>query len=56
MMATDLKTKDDLRREIRLLARVQKEFAQLLKENAETNVTYSLIVERIEDIQKALED
>ena len=56
LMPTDLQKKDELRRELRLLTRVQAELERLLGDSAGENIALSLITERVIDIQKALED
>ena len=50
-MTSDLQKKDELRRELRLLVRILRAV-----ENSDTALASELLSERIEDIQKALED
>ena len=51
-MPTDLQKKDELRRELRLLILVREDLEKLSDEF----LSLRLVNERIEDIQKALED
>jgi len=52
VMPTDLQKKDELRRELRLLIIVREDLDNLSDEP----LSIRLVNERIEDIQKALED
>ena len=58
MMATDIKTKDDLRRELRLLEKISsKIFPKIpFEEDTVDALVIESTLERIEDIKKALED
>ena len=51
-MLTDLQKKDELRRELRLLIMVREDFEKVKGDF----LSLRLVNERIEDIQKALED
>ena len=53
MPNTDLQKKDELRRELRVLNIIHDEFKQTASEGS---IAFRLLVERIEDIKKALED
>ena len=52
-MPTDLQKKDELRRELRLLIIIKEELSVI---NNTSSLALRLVNERIEDIQKALED
>ncbi|MCL1989614.1 MAG: hypothetical protein FWG67_01865 [Defluviitaleaceae bacterium] len=54
-MPTDLQKKDELRRELRLLELIQDTFKDVL-DSEKARITHLLLNQRIEDIQKALED
>ena len=56
-MPTDLKTKDDLRRELRFLTFILEDLISNDYEKKEPEtLALRMLKERIEDIQKALED
>ena len=55
-MPTDLQKKDELRRELRMLVAVKEAFSQINALTDQQKFTLKLVIERIEDIQKALED
>ena len=57
-MSTDLQKKDELRRELRLLQLVAENFRVVggSENMKEQTFTRTLVLQRIEDIQKALED
>jgi len=55
-MPTDLQKKDELRRELRILEAVQASFEEINKLSSKQDFTKKIVFDRIEDIQKALED
>ena len=55
-MPTDLQKKDELRRELRLLQLVSSAFENIDELTQIQDFAFKSVRERIEDIQKALED
>jgi len=55
-MPTELQKKDELRRELRILEAVKESFAEITTMSHKQEFTYKIVCDRIEDIQKALED